>query len=178
MQNRYWKNAVGDSYILTPWSQCTTNQNQVGRSFWIMHQNPAGNDLKHWSPLLWVGPYMPPGLPRWCYIKEPAYQCRRLKSCGSSPLVGKIPWRRKWQSTPALLPEKSRLLVMALGKWAVQNLKPKTFRQIPSSADGNSRAWRDFNRVLIGYLSKFGAGTTSRCLLPGILVSYIQFPKR
>ena len=32
--------------------------------------------------------------------KEPAYQCRRLKRFGFDPCVGKIPWRRKWQTTP------------------------------------------------------------------------------
>ena len=27
--------------------------------------------------------------------------------CGFNPRVGKIPWRRKWQPIPVLLPEKS-----------------------------------------------------------------------
>ena len=31
-------------------------------------------------------------------------QCRR---CGFDPWVRKIPWRRKWQPDPVLLPEKS-----------------------------------------------------------------------
>ena len=39
--------------------------------------------------------------------KEPAYQCRRPKRRRFSPWVGKIPWRRKWQSIPVLLPGKS-----------------------------------------------------------------------
>ena len=33
-------------------------------------------------------------------------QCRRHKRCGFSSRVGKIPWRRKWQPTPVLLPGK------------------------------------------------------------------------
>ena len=33
--------------------------------------------------------------------KESAYQYRRPEL---DPLVGKIPWRRKWQSTPVFLP--------------------------------------------------------------------------
>ena len=41
-----------------------------------------------------------PGLPRWLRGKESACQCRR---CGLSPWVGKIPWRRAWQPTPALI---------------------------------------------------------------------------
>ena len=36
--------------------------------------------------------------------KESACQCKRP---GFNPWVGKIPWRRKWQSTPILLPGKS-----------------------------------------------------------------------
>ena len=49
-----------------------------------------------------------PGLPRWwCSSKEPACQSRRLRRCGFSPWVGKIPWRRAWQPTPVFLPGKS-----------------------------------------------------------------------
>ena len=38
--------------------------------------------------------------------KESACQCRRHKRCGFNPWIGKIPWNRKWQPTPALLPGK------------------------------------------------------------------------
>ena len=31
-------------------------------------------------------------------------QCRRHRRCGFDPWVKKIPWRRKWQSTPVFLP--------------------------------------------------------------------------
>ena len=40
-------------------------------------------------------------------IKNPTCQCRRLKRCGFYPWVGKIPWSRKRQPAPVLLPEKS-----------------------------------------------------------------------
>ena len=33
--------------------------------------------------------------------KAPVYQYRRCKRCGFDPWVGKIPWRRAWQPTPA-----------------------------------------------------------------------------
>ena len=39
-----------------------------------------------------------------------AQMVKRLRQCrrpGFDPWVGKIPWRRKWQSTPGLLPGKS-----------------------------------------------------------------------
>ena len=32
--------------------------------------------------------------------KEPTCQCGRHKRCGFDPWVGKIPWRRAWQTTP------------------------------------------------------------------------------
>ena len=40
---------------------------------------------------------------RWHNGKESACQCRRCKVCMFHPWVGKIPCRRKWQSTPVFL---------------------------------------------------------------------------
>ena len=39
--------------------------------------------------------------------KEPACQCRRHKRPGFNPWVGKMPWRRAWQSILAFLPGES-----------------------------------------------------------------------
>jgi len=39
--------------------------------------------------------------------KEPACQYRRRKGQGFDPLVGRIPWGRKWQTTPVFLPGES-----------------------------------------------------------------------
>ena len=39
--------------------------------------------------------------------KEPASQCRRCKRYRFDPKVGKMPWRRAWQSTPVVLPGES-----------------------------------------------------------------------
>ena len=44
------------------------------------------------------------GLPWWFCGTETACQCRR---CGFNPWVRKMPWRRKWPSTPVFLPGKS-----------------------------------------------------------------------
>ena len=44
------------------------------------------------------------GLPKWLSGNGYACQCRRI---GFDPWVRKIPWRRKWQSTPIFLPRKS-----------------------------------------------------------------------
>ena len=38
-------------------------------------------------------------------VKDP-HECRRPKRCRFNPCVGKICWRRKWESTPVLLPSK------------------------------------------------------------------------
>ena len=38
--------------------------------------------------------------------KELACQCRRHKRFRFDPWVGKIPWRREWQSTSVFLPGK------------------------------------------------------------------------
>ena len=46
-------------------------------------------------------------LTRWLSDKESTCQCRRHKSSGLDPWVGKIPWRRKWQPTPVFLPGES-----------------------------------------------------------------------
>ena len=39
--------------------------------------------------------------------KEPACQYKRCKRCRFDPWAGKIPWIRKWQPAPVLLPGKS-----------------------------------------------------------------------
>jgi len=43
-------------------------------------------------------------LPKWLSVEEFSCQYKRL---GFGPWIGKIPWRRKWQSTPVFLPGKS-----------------------------------------------------------------------
>ena len=47
------------------------------------------------------------GLPRWLSGKESACQWRKHTRRGFDPWVGKISWRRKWQSIPVFLPGKS-----------------------------------------------------------------------
>ena len=44
------------------------------------------------------------GLPRWYAGKESTCQSWRLSRCRFDPWVGKIPWRRKWQPTPGVVP--------------------------------------------------------------------------
>ena len=46
-------------------------------------------------------------IPRWHSGEKPTWQCKRLKRRGFDPWVGKIPWRKAWQSTPVLWPGES-----------------------------------------------------------------------
>ena len=46
------------------------------------------------------------GFPGGASGKESACYCRRHTRCGFDSWDGKIPWRRKWQPTPQLLPGK------------------------------------------------------------------------
>ena len=47
------------------------------------------------------------GFPGGASGKEPACQCRRHRRCMLNPWVGKISWRRSWQTTPVFLPGES-----------------------------------------------------------------------
>ena len=47
------------------------------------------------------------GFPGIASNKAITCQCRRHKRRGFEPWVGKIPWRRAWQSTPVFLPGES-----------------------------------------------------------------------
>ena len=52
-------------------------------------------------------PWLMLGLPRRHSGEESTCQCRTYKRHGFDPWVGKIPWRRKWQPTPVVLPGES-----------------------------------------------------------------------
>ena len=61
---------------------------------------------------------------RWLSGKESACQCRRCRRCWSDPWIGKIPCRRKWQSTPVFLLEEPRgqKSLVSYGPWALKEL--------------------------------------------------------
>ena len=62
--------------------------------------------------IFWRGPFLKSllnlllGLPRCHSSKESTCQCRRRKRCGFNPWVRNVPWSRKWQPSPVLLPAK------------------------------------------------------------------------
>ena len=82
--------------------------------FWLYIQKYLNQNLEELSALLWSLQHyfyyffsitVAKMLPMWHNGKEYACQCGRHRRAGFSPWVGKIPWRRKWQHTPVLLPE-------------------------------------------------------------------------
>ena len=76
----------------------TTGKGQSSSQFprRVVLKNAHSTEQLHLSPRL-------VGFPGSASGKEPAYQCRRRKSHGFNPWVGKIPWRRARQPTPSIL---------------------------------------------------------------------------
>ena len=119
---------VSDS--LTPWTVARQAPLTMGFSkqeHWSGLPSPPPGDLPNSgveprSPALQADslPSEPPGkpifmykdkyvwcFPRWHSGKGHTCQCRRYKRRGFDPWPRKIPWSRKWQPTPVLLPENS-----------------------------------------------------------------------
>ena len=72
------------------------------RSIPLITKRPGTSTAEEITQLL--GMY---ALPRWLSGKELACQCRRCKRHRFNPWVGRIPWRKKLQPIPVLLPGKS-----------------------------------------------------------------------
>ena len=68
-------------------------------------------------------------VPWWLNGRNICLQCGRL---GFDPWVGKIPWRRKWQPTPVLLPRKShrRRSLVGYSLWGRTQLSDFTFLSV------------------------------------------------
>ena len=64
------------------------------------------------------------GFPGGASGKESTYQCRRSKKSGFTPWVRKIPWSRKWQTTPVFLPGKfhGQRSLVGYGPWGSREL--------------------------------------------------------
>ena len=75
-------------------------------SFLILHYSSKIKNICQFLSLWLILEYpkVVPGLLQWLSGKESACKCRRH---GFNPWVEEIPWRRKWQPTPVLLPGKS-----------------------------------------------------------------------
>ena len=84
-----------------------------------------------------------PGLPSWLSAKESACQWKRQ---GFNPWVGKIPWRRKWQTTPIFLPGESH--EPTRGSWGMTVCRV-TKSRIRLSAQ-TTRKRREVNQGILG----------------------------
>ena len=80
-------------------------ENPMDRGAWwatVHGVTKVGHDLETKPP----PPRHNMGFPSDSAGKEPACDAGDTGDVGSAPQVGKIPWRRKWQPTPVVLPEK------------------------------------------------------------------------
>ena len=77
--------------------------------YFIMLTMTKAKQTLHFSGVrnIWAINRSNTGLPGGASGKEPACQCRRHRRCQFHPWLGKIPWRRMWQSTPVFLPRES-----------------------------------------------------------------------
>ena len=69
---------------------------------------PGANEHNRPEPAVTDGRSRSVQLLRWRNGNEPGCQRRRRRRRGFHPWVRTIPWRRKWQPTPVLLPGKCR----------------------------------------------------------------------
>ena len=79
---------------------------RISRPEWLhKHNLSLLRTFLHHIYNLFLGQWL--GLPRCAVVKNlPVCQCRRCWRRTFNPWVRKIPWRRKWQTTPVLLPGK------------------------------------------------------------------------
>ena len=67
------------------------------------------------------------GFPGGASGKDSASQCRRYRKFSFHPWIGKIPWSRKWHSTPVFL---SRKLPGRGASWATVHGTSKSWMQL------------------------------------------------
>ena len=101
------------------------------------------------------------GFPGGASAKEPACQYRRRKRHGLDPCVGKIPWRRAWQSTPVFLPGKVH------GQWSLVGYKSmgvakswtwlSNFHYYATKKQTNTRNKENTFNLIVHYLEKYSS---------------------
>ena len=71
-------------------------------------------------------------------IKESTSQCKRHRKWEFSPWVRKVPWRRKWQPTPILLPGKShgQRCMVGYNPWGYKELDMTKWSALGFSLEG------------------------------------------
>ena len=83
------------------------------------------------------------GLPWWLSRKESTCQCRRH---GFSLWAGKIPWRKKWQPIPVLLPGKSHWQRSLVGysPWGHKRVRHDLATKRQQNGGGSSHRGKGF----------------------------------
>ena len=80
--------------MLAPWARLPASRILSS----VVYKLPS---MRHcYNSLNWLR-----GFPVGASGKEPAWQCRRHKTCRFDPWIRKIPWRRAWQPILVFLPE-------------------------------------------------------------------------
>ena len=77
---------------------------QLMRWVWLFRLKRQGNDHQEPMVIIYWGLKM---CHRTSLVAQTVKHLSTMQETGFDPWVGKIPWRRKWQSTPVLLPGKS-----------------------------------------------------------------------
>ena len=112
-------NNWGTIHSLVFWQCLGTALVPLGVSFFLQNEDQglAEFDLSSWTHLILIGL----GLPWWLRWYTVFLQCG---GPGFDPWVGKILWRRKWQSTPVLLPGKSH------GRRSMVDYSPRDHKEL------------------------------------------------
>ena len=84
------------------------------------------------------------GLPRWLSGEESAWQCT---THGFNPWVEKVPWRRKWQPIPGLLPGKSH------GQRSLVGYSPRGHKELDTAEQPDNNTLRNLWAGDILYLT-------------------------
>ena len=97
------------------WIFCWSSRLVLRLSVWmlVIPHTPWRNKAKHCPHCEFHQEAMPGDIIRHLMCKFPGGSdgksiCLAMWEAGFNPWVGKIPWRRKWQPTPVLLPGKSQ----------------------------------------------------------------------
>ena len=109
------------------------------------------------------------GLPWWLRGYSVCLQCGRP---GFDPWVGKIPWRRKWQPTPVLLPGESHGRRSLGGSTGLQRVDfTFTFRKLKSQVMQSKKKKKKMQRKVNAYsrVSEYGQ---SKLLFPSTHICF------
>ena len=109
------------------------------------------------------------GFPWWLSSKESAYDAEDAECPRFDPWIGKIPWRRAWQSTPVLLPGESHRQRSLAGysPWACEESDTTEVTNTHSQLTGNVV-------IVSGEQQRVSAIHAHICILPQTLLPFLE----